>query len=1074
MSKVRYSKAASLVLIMLVSALAGCLGDSNEKGADEEESPLPTERAPTIYIGSEMDQTITCDRDDDGVHMPDLVMLSGLIDNYDGATVDPNPNPSSALNLWQSQIPGYLGSLPGSTYDDPTLGHLVMHTFQIPNGIITDATLEMRLNHLDDGLPTAAGVPSSDTIMLRFEGTSNPAWNINIDTSSTSPTVAWPDAIYLMHLDTLPAAGQTVAQGTAGSIDLVQSMNSAGLLDIVVYDKQQVDYFELALCIEDDPTPTHTDITLGHGYECQNRLNPNPNLQSLTTYSDYVMTAGTHDLFATASPAEQPSPSNELTTQHTGVWASYTPLDYDVMIPGAHLLETFDWSNYALTQTSTNNLQSMHLVDAYLEVQMKGRSKSSSSDDVFVLTYVTNPLINPASSNGDWWSDIGTSSLNPIGIDGTHYTMYLSQMPTTGGSLDMLNNVVGNHDMIPDMDDSEALDVKIYDDQAVDFIDLHLCFEEVEEEPGEEWRETAGSYNCTTSISPSTYETSYTAGLDDTYSQSIADPLVNPSPSLMSWGSSTMWSSQQLGMNPISHFLEFDEDGLDDQGILIHTFTNLPSAATQGGMMITDAKLIVSFKHGPSTNYEDDMITLRFEDPNHIVTPWSAMISNPSTIPNPSGYSYVLNLDELPHSGTTSLEAMSAVGAIPGPVHLLGGMNALSILDVTIQDGVIVDDMELIICAEDITLGDGGFDDNCTIGSTNQLIEVYTAGLQDNFGPMIDPSISTSQAQHDFMAWSQGATQQENSHLLADFDGQQGIPTNNGLGNSNPTQANRWYMHKFTGLPTDILQANLEIGMKDTGHTTSTDSLILSWLETDTNGNWVGQSPNGVVPSNIWANPSGAYSNQLVNYEFTALTALTTGSGYILNLDLGNLQPATTEFIDGPSMIGNSNPPMSLIGAINAKGWMEVLVQDDTMVDFMRLTVCRDKIVDVDSDGDGISDIEEGYTLDTDNDGTLNYLDIDSDGDNIHDTTEWFDQSGAPGADTDGDTVPDYLDDDSDGDGIIDDVESVVDIDFNGDGNWRDTDSDGDSHPDEDEWTGDPNATPPVSSTDPYDPNSHP
>ena len=319
MSKVRYSKAASLVLIMLVSALAGCLGDSNEKGADEEESPLPTERAPTIYIGSEMDQTITCDRDDDGVHMPDLVMLSGLIDNYDGATVDPNPNPSSALNLWQSQIPGYLGSLTGSTYDDPTLGHLVMHTFQIPNGIITDATLEMRLNHLDDGLPTAAGVPSSDTIMLRFEGTSNPAWNINIDTSSTSPTVAWPDAIYLMHLDTLPAAGQTVAQGTAGSIDLVQSMNSAGLLDIVVYDKQQVDYFELALCIEDDPTPTHTDITLGHGYECQNRLNPNPNLQSLTTYSDYVMTAGTHDLFATASPAEQPSPSNELTTQHTGV-----------------------------------------------------------------------------------------------------------------------------------------------------------------------------------------------------------------------------------------------------------------------------------------------------------------------------------------------------------------------------------------------------------------------------------------------------------------------------------------------------------------------------------------------------------------------------------------------------------------------------------------------------------------------------------------------------------------------------------------------------------------------------------
>ena len=1055
MSKVRYSKAASLVLIMLVSALAGCLGDSNEKGADEEESPLPTERAPTIYIGSEMDQTITCDRDDDGVHMPDLVMLSGLIDNYDGATVDPNPNPSSALNLWQSQIPGYLGSLPGSTYDDPTLGHLVMHTFQIPNGIITDATLEMRLNHLDDGLPTAAGVPSSDTIMLRFEGTSNPAWNINIDTSSTSPTVAWPDAIYLMHLDTLPAAGQTVAQGTAGSIDLVQSMNSAGLLDIVVYDKQQVDYFELALCIEDDPTPTHTDITLGHGYECQNRLNPNPNLQSLTTYSDYVMTAGTHDLFATASPAEQPSPSNELTTQHTGVWASYTPLDYDVMIPGAHLLETFDWSNYALTQTSTNNLQSMHLVDAYLEVQMKGRSKSSSSDDVFVLTYVTNPLINPALSNGDWWSDIGTSSLNPIGIDGTHYTMYLSQMPTTGGSLDMLNNVVGNHDMIPDMDDSEALDVKIYDDQAVDFIDLHLCFEEVEEEPGEEWRETAGSYNCTTSISPSTYETSYTAGLDDTYSQSIADPLVNPSPSLMSWGSSTMWSSQQLGMNPLSHFLEFDEDGLDDQGILIHTFTNLPSAATQGGMMITDAKLIVSFKHGPSTNYEDDMITLRFEDPNHIVTPWSAMISNPSTIPNPSGYSYVLNLDELPLSGTTSLEAMSAVGAIPGPVHLLGGMNALSILDVTIQDGVIVDDMELIICAEDITLGDGGFDDNCTIGSTNQLIEVYTAGLQDNFDTqIIDPSMSYSPSQLEYMQWSQQASGHTwSSNQIGDFD---------------IIQANKWLMHQFTGLPNDILQANLEIGMKDYGANTQTDSLILSWFETDdgtASGNWLGGNQNGVVTSDIWNNPSGQYSSQLVNYEFTALTAATTGPGYILNLDMNAMHSAGTTF-NGPSSLVAG--PYSLIDELNSKSYFEVLIQDDTIVDFIRLTICRDKIVDVDSDGDGISDIEEGYTLDTDNDGTPNYLDIDSDGDNIHDTTEWSNATHPSHSDVDGNGELDYLDLDSDGDHLNDTIESVMDMlspDLDYDGNWRDTDSDGDGHLDYDEW---------IDHWDPYDPNSHP
>jgi hypothetical protein len=138
------------------------------------------------------------------------------------------------------------------------------------------------------------------------------------------------------------------------------------------------------------------------------------------------------------------------------------------------------------------------------------------------------------------------------------------------------------------------------------------------------------------------------------------------------------------------------------------------------------------------------------------------------------------------------------------------------------------------------------------------------------------------------------------------------------------------------------------------------------------------------------------------------------------------------------------------------------------MVDFMRLTVCRDKIVDVDSDGDGISDIEEGYTLDTDNDGTPNYLDIDSDGDNIHDTTEWSNATHPSHSDVDGNGELDYLDLDSDGDHLNDTIESVMDMlspDLDYDGNWRDTDSDGDGHLDYDEW---------IDNWDPYDPNSHP
>ena len=1085
MSALKLSKALSLTLIMLVSVLAGCIGGEGElnstdlfdlvdgdgdgvldniddcpstpadkkvnatgceKGADDEELPLPTERAPQVNIGSDGDQTITCDRDDDGVHAPDIVMMSGLMDNYNGATVDPHPNPSTALDSWQNQLPGYMGSLPGSSYDDPNLGQIVLHTFQLPSGIITDATLEMRLNYLDDGLPQPSGFALTDTIMLRFEGSTPAPWSMHIDTSMNSPTAPWPDAIYFMHLDTLPSAGMIAAQGVAGNTNLVQSMNSAGFLDIVVYDHQQVDYFELALCIEEAP-PSHTDITLGKNYDCENRFNPDPDLAPHTTYTDYVMTAGVNDIFAAAPPSENPSPSAALTSQHNSQFPGFSPVnDYDVMNPGAHFLETFDWSTYVQTQASTNNFLSYQLVDAVLEFQMRGRSPQSSADDVFVMTHVTNPVSAP-----DWWANIGASSINSVSSAGTQYTLYLSSMPASGGSFDALNGVPGNTNMLPGMDSSDSLDVKIYDDQELDYLELHLCFEEVLDTwtppPVERWN-TSGNYSCNATSSNSTYETSYEAGSNDNYNQIQVDPLVYQSPSLMNWGGSMMWNSQQLGLNPITNFLEFDEDSANDDGILSYTFTNLPSDATQGGMMILDAKLRVNFKHGSSHNYADDIITLRFEDPTHQTTPWSAQIYTSSSAPSASGYSAILHLDELPASGTTSLEAMASPGANPGNVYLLGAMNALSILDVTIQDGIIVDSMELIVCSEDITVGNNGFADVCDLGTTNQVIEVYTAGLQDNFDQQIpDPSMAYSPSQLEYMQWSQ--SQGSNTWQASQ------------VGNFDNPSNDKWVMHQFTGLPNDILQANLEIGMKDTGSATNTDSIILSWFETDdgtASGNWLGGNQNGVVSSDIWNNPSGQYSSQLVNYQFSSLTAATTGPGYILNLDMGRMHQAGTVFSNAGDL---DNGPYSLIDELNSKSYFEVLIQDDQQVDFIRLTICRDKMAEADSDGDGISDAEEGYTLDTDGDNVPNYLDIDSDGDNIHDGTEWFDQNGAGSANTDGDNDLDYLDTDSDGDGLDDDVESVADVDGDGDGNWRDTDSDGDGTSDYDEWT---------NNTDPYVP----
>jgi uncharacterized repeat protein (TIGR01451 family) len=85
---------------------------------------------------------------------------------------------------------------------------------------------------------------------------------------------------------------------------------------------------------------------------------------------------------------------------------------------------------------------------------------------------------------------------------------------------------------------------------------------------------------------------------------------------------------------------------------------------------------------------------------------------------------------------------------------------------------------------------------------------------------------------------------------------------------------------------------------------------------------------------------------------------------------------------------------------------------------------------DIDADNDGIPDNVEGLT-------TLGYLlpaaaDTDADGlDNSYDNFAGYGGDGIHPVDTDGDTVPDYLDSDTDGDGLIDIIEGN-DLNLNG------------------------------------------
>lgn len=121
---------------------------------------------------------------------------------------------------------------------------------------------------------------------------------------------------------------------------------------------------------------------------------------------------------------------------------------------------------------------------------------------------------------------------------------------------------------------------------------------------------------------------------------------------------------------------------------------------------------------------------------------------------------------------------------------------------------------------------------------------------------------------------------------------------------------------------------------------------------------------------------------------------------------------------------------------------------------------CRDtRITDTDSDGDTITNDQEGRfeNIDTDSDGKLDFLDTDSDNDGIPDSVEAGDSDpSTPPVDSDGDGIPDFRDTDSDNDGIPDLVEGAEDPDGDGIPNYLDDDSDGDGIPDILEGYGDP------------------
>ncbi len=118
---------------------------------------------------------------------------------------------------------------------------------------------------------------------------------------------------------------------------------------------------------------------------------------------------------------------------------------------------------------------------------------------------------------------------------------------------------------------------------------------------------------------------------------------------------------------------------------------------------------------------------------------------------------------------------------------------------------------------------------------------------------------------------------------------------------------------------------------------------------------------------------------------------------------------------------GDTNPTGDDGGGTDAPPVFDV-GPADTPIDACGAASCL-----YDEDNDGIPDKIEGRCaatpVDTDGDGTPDYLDLDSDGDGIPDKVEWTKpgcNATAPGNDADGDLIPNFQDLDSDGNGLPD------------------------------------------------------
>lgn len=382
-----------------------------------------------------------------------------------------------------------------------------------------------------------------------------------------------------------------------------------------------------------------------------------------------------------------------------------------------------------------------------------------------------------------------------------------------------------------------------------------------------------------------------------------------------------------------------------------------------------------------------------------------------------------------------------------------------------------------------------GVDDALIDGTQNSIITIAVndAASDDSFDPIADKTVTTTNSDNDMAGFtlveSGGSTSVDEagstdtftavltaepaSNVVLDI-----ISADTGEATVSPasvtfTPAN-WNVAQtvtVTGVDDVLLDGNqntvITVAVNDAASDDDFDSLPDQTVTASTADN---------DAADFIVNESGGstqVSETATTDAFTVVLNTVPGSNVVLDIssaDIGEaaVSPASVTFtpgnwnvaqtitvtgVDDAALDGSQNTTITI--AVNEAA------SDDSFDPLMDKTVnalTADDESLLDSDNDGIPNAVEG-TVDTDGDGTPDYLDIDSDNDGIPDSIEERNIPPLSGADLDADGLDDVLDVDFTGgsdlnfDGI-DDALAPSDVDADGSADYLDVDSDNDGVPD--------------------------